>query len=205
MRALSEWESKQRLGDTLPRPRETLADDAGEAVAFCETVGGPLVAKASGVAHKTEGGLVRLGVTCEAVPEVFAELATAGDGRVLLAEQLNADLELIVGGYRDDQLGPVVTVGIGGIAAELFGDLVAVLAPPEPGELAAAVEELRGSALLAGIRGGHPVDLDALEQIVAAVSRLLVDDPTVAEVDCNPVMVVDGRPLVADALVVMTA
>ena len=203
MRPLTEWESKQRLGPSIPTPAETRASSREEAEAFCAGIHRRIVAKASGVAHKTEGGLVRFGITLDTVGRAFDELAAAGDGTVLLAEEIEAELELIVGGYRDDSFGPVVTVGIGGIAAEVFADIVAILAPPEPGEVAAAVERLAGSRLLAGIRGGPPVDLEALADIVDAVASLLVEDPSVQEIDCNPVMVTSGRPVVADALVVL--
>lgn len=202
MKTLSEWESKRRLPD-LPYPQEALAVSRDKAQEFVAALGKPVVAKASGVAHKTEGGLVRFGVSAQTVGPIWDELAAAGDGTVLLAEQVSAELELIVGGYRDPSFGPLVTVGIGGIAAEIFGDVVALLAPPEPGELAAAVKQLSGHKLLQGIRGGPPVDIGALARIVDSVAGLLVDDPMVAEVDCNPVMVCKGKPLVVDALVVL--
>jgi acetyl-CoA synthetase (ADP-forming) len=202
MKTLSEWESKRRLPD-LPYPQEALAVSRDKAQEFVAALGKPMVAKASGVAHKTEGGLVRFGVSAQTVGPIWDELAAAGDGTVLLAEQVSAELELIVGGYRDPSFGPLVTVGIGGIAAEIFGDVVALLAPPEPGELAAAVKQLSGHKLLQGIRGGPPVDIGALARIVDSVAGLLVDDPMVAEVDCNPVMVCKGKPLVVDALVVL--
>lgn len=202
MKTLSEWESKRRLPD-LPYPQEALAVSRDKAQEFVAALGKPMVAKASGVAHKTEGGLVRFGVSAQTVSPIWDELAAAGDGTVLLAEQVSAELELIVGGYRDPSFGPLVTVGIGGIAAEIFGDVVALLAPPEPGELAAAVKQLSGHKLLQGIRGGPPVDIGALARIVDSVAGLLVDDPMVAEVDCNPVMVCKGKPLVVDALVVL--
>ena len=202
MKTLSEWESKRRLPD-LPYPHEALAVSRDKAQEFVAALGKPMVAKASGVAHKTEGGLVRFGVSAQTVGPIWDELAAAGDGTVLLAEQVSAELELIVGGYRDPSFGPLVTVGIGGIAAEIFGDVVALLAPPEPGELAAAVKQLSGHKLLQGIRGGPPVDIGALARIVDSVAGLLVDDPMVAEVDCNPVMVCKGKPLVVDALVVL--
>ena len=202
MKTLSEWESKRRLPD-LPYPQEALAVSRDKAQEFVAALGKPVVAKASGAAHKTEGGLVRFGVSAQTVGPIWDELAAAGDGTVLLAEQVSAELELIVGGYRDPSFGPLVTVGIGGIAAEIFGDVVALLAPPEPGELAAAVKQLSGHKLLQGIRGGPPVDIGALARIVDSVAGLLVDDPMVAEVDCNPVMVCKGKPLVVDALVVL--
>ena len=203
MKTLNEWDSKARLGDQLPRPVEILATSREQAQQFAATVNGPVVAKASGVAHKTESNLVRLGLGPSDIGDVWDDLAAAGDGTVVLAEQINAELELIVGGYRDPGFGPLVTVGIGGIAAEIFSDIVAILAPPEEGEVAAAVAELAGKQLLAGIRGGSPVDLAALGSIIGAVSELLCSDPTVVEIDCNPVMVRNGVPVVADALLVL--
>jgi hypothetical protein len=203
MKALDEWDSKHRLGDSLPRPAETLATSSVEAQEFAARVKGPIVAKACGVAHKTEGGLVRLGLGPTDIGDVWDDLAAAGDGTVLLAEQIDAELELIVGGYRDHSFGPLVTIGIGGIAAEIFSDVVAILAPPEDGEVAEAVTRLAGRRLLEGIRGGPPVDLEALGRIVGAVASLLCSDPAVAEIDCNPVMVRNGVPIVADALVVL--
>ena len=203
MKALNEWDSKRRLGDGFPRPAEIRATSSVQAQEFAATVDGPIVAKASGIAHKTEGGLVRLGLGPSDIGDVWDDLANAGDGTVLLAEQIDAELELIVGGYRDRSFGPLVTIGIGGIAAEIFSDIVAILAPPEDGEVAAAVTQLAGRRLLEGIRGGPSVDLEALGSIVGAVAGLLCSDPTVAEIDCNPVMVRNGVPILADALVVL--
>ena len=203
MNALTEWESKKRLGDGLPRPVEILALSRDEAVQFATSVAGPVVAKASGVAHKTESGLVRLGLGLADIGQVWDELAAAGDGTVLLAEQVQAQLELIVGGYRDEGFGPLVTIGIGGIAAEIFSDVVAILAPPETGEVGEAVGHLTGHRLLEGIRGGPPVDIKALEQIVNVVAEALVSDTEITEIDCKPVMVCDGNPLVVDALVIL--
>lgn len=203
MRALNEWESKRRLGDRLPLPVETLATSRAQAQEFAATLDCPLVAKASGVAHKSERGLVRIGLRGCDIGAAWDDLAAAGDGTVLLAEQIDAELELIVGGYRDPSFGPLVTIGIGGIAAEIFGDVAAILAPPEDHEVAEAVRQLAGRRLLQGIRGGPPVDLDALGGIVAVVAELLCSDSAVAEIDCNPVMVRNGVPIVADALVVL--
>lgn len=204
MQALTEWESKCRLGTGLPRPAERLAGSRQQAEEFAAAIAAPLVAKASGVAHKTEAGLVRFGLGPADVGDAWDELAAAGDGTVLLAEQLDAELELIVGGYRDTTFGPLVTIGIGGIAAEIFADVVAILAPPVAGEVAETVTHLSGRRLLTGIRGGPPVDLEALAHVVAVVAGLLASDPEVAEIDCNPVMVCNGNPIVADALVVLT-
>lgn len=197
---MNEFEAKQRLG--VATPREALTRTSEEAVAFARSAPGPVVAKASGVAHKTEAGAVRLGLDAAGVAAAWDELAALGDGTVLVAEQVSGEIELIVGGVRDPQFGPVVSIGLGGVAAEAFRDAVFVLAPPEPGEVDRALAQLRSRALLDGWRGAPPVDRAALERIVSAVGRLLVEDEAVVEVDCNPVLVSGGHPLVLDALVV---
>lgn len=201
MSAWSEWETKQALGGDVPMPRELLTDDLDEALAFVADVGPEVVAKSSGVAHKSEGGLVRVGIDAEGLRTAFTDLADAGDGRVLLAELVrDAEYELIVGGLRDEVFGPVVAVGLGGIAAEVFHDAAFVLSPTTTDELGRALDGLRAGGLLRGLRGRPPLDRGALHGIVTAVGDLMEREPAVAEVDCNPVMVVHGVPVVVDAL-----
>jgi hypothetical protein len=195
---LSEWESKVLLGD-LPRPAEALTRSREEAVAFASELGRPVVAKASGMAHKSERGGVRLDAD---VTAVWDELAAMGDGTVLVAEMVRGELELIAGGLRDPQFGPLISLGLGGVAAEVLGDVVFLLAPRLPGELERAIGELRCAPLLRGYRGRPPVDLTELGRILDAIGSLLERDPDVVEVDCNPIAVCQGRPLVLDALVV---
>lgn len=195
---MTEWESKLALGD-LPRPREALTRSIEEAVGFAASIGGPVVAKASGIAHKIEAGAVRLDAD---VSTVWDELAGMGDGTVLVAEQVTGELELIAGGLRDPQFGPLVSVGLGGVAAEVFDDVAFLLAPPESGELDRAIAGLRCAPLFDGYRGAPPVDRGELARIVDAIGGLLARDPRVVEVDLNPIVVRRGRPLVLDALVV---
>ncbi|TMR97782.1 acetate--CoA ligase family protein [Nonomuraea basaltis] len=202
LRPLSEWESKRLLGPALPTAREARTTSAAQARAFARDIGAPVVAKASGVAHKSDAGLVRLGLGPEDAAACWAELAAAGDGTVLVAEQLRGELELIVGGSRDPSFGALVTVGLGGVATEVFDDVAVLLAPPEAGELDRALGRLRGARLLNGHRGAPPVDRAGLALIVDLVAALLEADPDVVEIDCNPVLVHDGRPTVLDALVV---
>ncbi len=195
---ITEWEAKRLLGD-IPRPREALTRSLGEALDFARGVGGPVVAKASGLEHKTERGGVRLDADLGAV---WAELAGLGDGTVLVAEQVSGELELIAGGARDPQFGPVVALGLGGVAAEVFGDVAFMLSPAGPDDLEQAVGRLRCGPLLHGHRGRPPVDRAGLLRIVRAIGRLLEQDPLVSAVDCNPVLVRAGSPLVLDALVI---
>ena len=198
VRPLTEWESKALLG-AVPRPREALTRSRAEAVAFAQSIGGPVVAKASGVVHKTEHGGVRLGAD---VAAVWDQLAVLGDGTVLVAEQVRGELELIAGGVRDPQFGPIVSIGLGSVAAEVLQDVAFLLAPTAPGELDRAIGWLRAAPLFDGHRGRPPVDRGQLQRILDAIGGLLVADPDVVEVDVNPIVVVDGCPLVVDALVV---
>lgn len=195
---MTEWESKLALGD-VPRPREALTRSLEEALEFARALGGPVVAKASGLRHKSEQGGVRLEADLETC---WHELAEMGDGTVLVAEQVRGELELLAGGVRDPQFGPILSVGLGGVAAEVLDDVAFVLSPPEPGELERALGRLRCAPLLRGWRGRPPVELGALTCILEAVAELLEHDPRVVEVDVNPIVVQQGRPLVVDALVV---
>ncbi len=200
---LTETESKARLGPQVRLPEELSTPDVDAAVAFAEGLAGRrVVAKASGVAHKTEANLVRVGLGPTDVRDCFVELAEAGDGTVLIAVEVPTELELIVGGVRDACFGPVVTIGAGGISAEAAPDVVAVLAPPEVGEVEAAMSALRIAPLLGAWRGRAPLDQTAFAELIDGVAAVF-DDPQVVAVDLNPVSVVDGLPIVLDALVVL--
>ncbi|MBJ7602248.1 MAG: acetate--CoA ligase family protein [Candidatus Dormibacteraeota bacterium] len=198
MRALNEWESKLLLGE-LPKPRETLTRTLSEALVFSASVAGPVVAKAVGLAHKSDRGAVVLDADLSAC---WQRLAGLGDGSVLVAEQVRGELELVAGGLRDAQFGPVLTIGLGGVAAEVFRDVAFLLSPTEPGELEKATARLLSAPLFRGWRGRPPVNLGALGSILAAIGVLLEADPKVSEVDVNPILIRDGQPLVLDALVV---
>ena len=128
--SLSEWESKRLLGPRLPRPAEMLSRTVEQACAFASEHG-VVVAKASGVAHKSDADLVRVGLDVDGVRACWAELAAGGDGTVLVSEMVRGDLELIVGALRDPQFGILVSLGLGGVAAEVLRDAVFLLAPIE--------------------------------------------------------------------------
>jgi hypothetical protein len=202
MTALSEVESKRFLGD-LPLPAELHTTDVAAAIAFAANHPGGVVAKASGMAHKTEGGLVRLNLNPDGVAACFGELAAAGDGSVLVVEMIRAEVELIIGAVKDPTFGPVIMIGAGGITAEAAPDVVALLSPPEPGEVADALDRLRIAPLLRGWRGKAPVDIAAIEKLVATIATA-IEQPDVSEIDCNPVAIVNGHPIVLDALVITT-
>jgi acetyl-CoA synthetase (ADP-forming) len=159
------------------------------------------------IAHKTERGLVRLGLrTPDEVREAAGALLAAAnpdDGAValLVAPQVKGARELIAGLHRDEQFGPCVMVGVGGVLAEAFGDVAFRLAPLEPVDAEDMLDDLRAAALLEPFRGEPAVDRTALVELLVGLSRLVEEHPDVVSVDVNPLIVVDGRPVAVDALV----
>jgi acyl-CoA synthetase (NDP forming) len=162
-----------------------------DAAAAATRLGYPVVAKvvSERLAHKTEAGGVRLGLADEAAVRAAVRnlLALDAGARVLLQAHCSGT-EVIVGGFRDPQAGPVVMAGLGGVFVEVLADVVFRLAPIDEEEAAEALGSLRGYPVLAGARGRPRVDLGALSTTLAGVSRLLVALPEIAELDLNPVM-----------------
>jgi acyl-CoA synthetase (NDP forming) len=168
-----------------------LCDGEEEAVAVATRLGYPVVAKVGGrsFVHKSDVGGVRLGLSDEAAVRAAARdlLRLDPDGRVLIQAQ-RAGEEVIIGGLRDPQAGPVVMVGLGGVLVEVLADVVFRMAPIDAEEAAAALRTLRGYPVLAGARGRPGVDLDALATTLASASRLLVAVGEISELDLNPVL-----------------
>src|SRR5262245_46132991 len=210
-RTLSESESKALLASFgVPSAPEVLVDDPDAAAVAAEQLGLPVVAKLSapGLAHKTERGLVRLGLsTSDEVRDAATDLFAAarpedGDVSVLVAPMVRGARELIAGVHDDGQFGRCVMVGIGGVLAEAVADVAFRLAPLEPVDAQEMLDDLRGQALLGPVRGEAPVDRDAVAAVLLALSRLATERPDVTSVDVNP-LVVDaaGAPIAVDALV----
>ncbi|MFK0284037.1 acetate--CoA ligase family protein [Streptomyces sp. NPDC090499] len=212
---LSEHAAKQLLRAYGIRvPREQLVTSAAAAVRAAGLVGYPVVMKASGgrLAHKTELGLVKIGLTSASqVRDAYRDLTgiaryegVALDG-VLVCQMVERGVEMVVGVTHDDLFGPTVTVGLGGVLVEVLHD-AAVRVPPFGEEQARdMLAELRGRTLLDGVRGRPPADLEALVEVVLRVQRMALElGGQLAELDINPLMVLEqGQGAVAlDALAV---
>ncbi len=212
-RTLSEHESKALLrGFGVPLAREVLAITPDHAVEAAAEVGFPVVLKLCGdaIAHKSERGLVRLGLAdAGAVRTAAAELLAAArpeDGPVslLVAEQVAGKRELIAGLVRDPQFGPCVVLGLGGILTEALGDVTFAAAPLTPAEARAMVGRLRASHLVTEAFRGEPAgDGEAIADLLVALGRVGSERADVASVDLNPVLLRarDGAPVAVDALV----
>ncbi len=214
MPTLSEADSKRLLAEhglRFPAERQVLAVD--DAVRAAEEIGFPAVLKlgGDGIAHKTERGLVRLGLrdagdVAQAAAELLAA-ATPADGAVhlLVAPMLRGSRELIAGLHRDPQFGMTVMLGIGGILAEALGDATVRLVPITTVDAAEMIDDLAMQPLLGEMRGEPPVDRDALVELLVALSDVAQAVPGIASVDLNPLLVVDGRPVPVDALVELSS
>ncbi|MFI8425914.1 acetate--CoA ligase family protein [Streptomyces sp. NPDC085460] len=212
---LSEHAAKQLLRAYGIRvPREQLVTSAAAAVRAAGLVGYPVVMKASGgqLAHKTELGLVKVGLTSASqVRDAYRDLTDIAryegidlDG-VLVCQMVGKGVEMVVGVTRDELFGPTVTVGLGGVLVEVLNDTAVRVPPFGEREARSMLDELRGRALLDGVRGAPPADVDALVEVVLRVQRMALElDGDLAELDINPLMVLPrGQGAVAlDALAV---
>jgi acetyl-CoA synthetase (ADP-forming) len=159
------------------------------------------------IAHKTERGLVRLGLgDADAVRVAAAEVlgrATPEDGdvAVLVAAMVRGNRELIAGVVRDEQFGPAVMLGLGGVLAEATQDVTFRLVPLARVDAEEMIDDLAAQRLLGPFRGEPPVDRPALVRVLLALSAVAAARPDIVSIDVNPLVVVDGRPVAVDALV----
>lgn len=210
MSTLSEPASKDLLrAFGVPFADERVVDDAAAAVAAADALGYPVVAKLSGeaIAHKTERGLVRLNLgDADMVRDAAVQLlaaATPEDGTVqlLVAPMLAGTRELIAGLNDDPQFGMTVMLGVGGILAEAVADVSIRLVPIERVDAEEMIDDLATQKLLGPFRGEPAVDRDALVGVLLALSAAGVAHDEIASADCNPLIIVDGKPVAVDALV----
>ena len=203
------YESARQLfaaaGVSFP-PARTVTDDAGfEAAAAA--IGPPLVLKALGRVHKSDGGGVVVGLrTAEEARTAYAELRARLQPPAVSVEAMvdtSDGVEVIVGCVRDRRFGPVVMVGLGGVATEVLADTAVALAPVSPAGAERLLLSLRMAPLLLGPRGRQPVDLEALATVVSQVSAVAAAHPELAELELNPVLARPSGAVALDARIVL--
>lgn len=210
MPTLSEAASKELLAAYgVPFPDERVVGSAAAAVGAAAGIGYPVVVKlgGDGIAHKTERGLVRLGLgSPDAVEEAATALLAAarpedGEVHLLVAPMLRATRELIAGLHDDPTFGMTVMLGVGGILAEAVADVAFRLVPIERVDAEEMIDDLATQRLLGPFRGEPAVDRAAVVDVLVGLSAAAGDRPDIAAADLNPLLVVDGRPVAVDALV----
>jgi acyl-CoA synthetase (NDP forming) len=215
--ALSEQEAKSILSRAGIRfPQELLARPGDDAGAVATAIGFPVVAKIASpdIPHKTEIGGVIVDLkdedeTREAARVILARARQkCPDARidgVALSQMITGGVETIAGVVQDPIFGPVVMFGLGGVFVEVLKDVTFRVAPFDASEAQRMIREIRGFAVLEGVRGAPPADIDALASMLAALSRFAAANADMIEsVDLNPVRVMpEGQGVVAlDALLV---
>ena len=210
MPTLSEAASKELLATFgVPFPTERIVSTAADAADAAAEIGFPVVVKLGGdaIAHKTERGLVRLGLgsadQVRDAAEALLAAATPQDGEVhlLVAPMLGATRELIAGLHDDPQFGMTVMLGVGGILAEAVADVSFRLVPIDRVDAEEMIDDLGLQALLGPFRGEPAVDRAAVADVLVGLSEAAGRRGDIAGADLNPLLIVDGRPVAVDALV----
>lgn len=213
--ALSEFQSKQVLkGFGIPVTREILVQTCDEAVDAAEQVGYPVVLKPCSweLMHKSELGCIELGLSGPgSVGQAFERIHEKIDTRrgvpldgVLVQEMVDGNRELVAGLSRDPQFGACVMLGFGGVTAEIIEDTVFRVAPFDQAEAMDMIGDLKSRPMLDAFRGQDPADLGTLCRILVGIGRLGLENPAIAEIDINPLIVSpDGSIKAADALIIL--
>ena len=200
---LDEAEAKRILAaHGLAIPEGRVAASPKEAAGAATTLGFPVALKALGVPHKTEAGAVALGlVDAEAVLRAAGRMP--GGSRFLVERMVQgAVAELILGVLRDPAHGLALTIGAGGVLAELLADTATLMIPAAEEDVRAGIASLRSAPLLDGFRGRPHGDIDAVVRAAMAVQAFAsANADRLLELDINPLIVRPEGAVAADALV----
>lgn len=215
-RSLLEPEAWALLADYgLPMPRHKVVHSAGQAAAAAAEIGFPVVLKivSRDVLHKSDAGGVRVNLTDEAgvrdaydgiLESVATHVPGARTEGVLVCEMLpGGGVECIVGMIQDESFGPAIMVGLGGVFVEVLQDVSFRVLPLAREDALEMIRELKGYALLKGVRGQKPKDVNALADILLGVARLVEKNPEIRELDINPCIVYERGAMPVDARIML--
>ncbi|MBU1209211.1 MAG: acetate--CoA ligase family protein, partial [Proteobacteria bacterium] len=200
-------------GIKLPEAR--LARDPQEAVRVAKEMGCPVAMKvvSSDIIHKSDVGGVKLGVEQHQVEGTFEDIIKNAEKvtqrsrilGILISPMVPPGQECIVGMIRDRQFGPVLMFGLGGIFVEVMKDVSFRVAPLVQEDIDEMVENIKGYKALIGIRGKKPKDIDAIKDILAKISQMVIDHPEIQEIDLNPIIVHEKGASIVDSRVIIRA
>ncbi|MHC1789597.1 acetate--CoA ligase family protein [Solidesulfovibrio sp.] len=201
----------------LPTPNTALARSSDEAVAAADKIGYPVVLKIASpqISHKSDVGGVKVNLTdAEAVKNAFFDITARAQRmrpEAYIAGCLVQEMapkgckEIIIGFKRDDQFGPLLMFGLGGIYVEILKDIAFRLAPLGRDDAKGIIREIKSYMLLKGVRGEQPVNFQAIEDILITMSELALDFPEIVEAEFNPVLVNSEKAVVADVRITLSA
>ena len=188
----------------IPMVRGVPVADEREAVQAAKQLGFPVAMKviSQEISHKSDVGGVQLNLRSEVgvndayqdmLRRIRQEYPKAKIEGVLIQSMVTGGRELIVGGRQDEQFGPIVLVGLGGIFVEIFGEVSVRVAPISHREAMEMIDELRGAPIFKGARGLKPSDIQSVVEVLLRLSQLLGDFPEIQEMDINPLRVFSIR------------
>ncbi len=197
-RLLDEAEGKALLANAgVAVPRSVTAKSLDELVVMAASLVAPLALKGLGFAHKTEAGAVRLGLS-----SLDGQAEMVGATGYLAEEMVTGSVaEVLIGLRRDPVYGVTLTIGMGGVTAEVLADTVTLVLPVSENEILVAMQRLRLWPLLDGYRGRAKADVNAVANIAVRLGALMTADDAIEEIEINPVMVQTIDAVAVDALV----
>src|SRR5438093_11190701 len=198
----------------IPVPKEGVAKSASEAAKIATDMGFPVVMKivSPDILHKTEAGGVMVGVkTAADVEKNYATiLANAkkykSDAKIegiQVQQMLAGGTEVIVGSITDGSFGKLVAFGLGGVLGEVLKDVTFRLAPATKHDALSMLDGIQAHDMLKGVRGGDPVNREALADVIIKVSQLVSDFAEIVELDLNPVFATKRDAIAADVRIVV--
>jgi acyl-CoA synthetase (NDP forming) len=212
---LLETESRQLLTEYhIDLPEAELADSIEKAIEIGNAIGYPLAMKvvSPDIIHKSDAGGIKLGLkNQEDIKTAFKEIMTNAQKTAakeniigtLISPMSKKGQECIIGMIRDAQFGPVIMFGLGGIFVEVLKDVSFRVAPLAAEDIDEMVKEIKGYTILTGIRGEKPKDIDAIKDILARLSEIVIDNPEIQEIDLNPVIVHEKGASIVDSRVII--
>ena len=198
----------------IPVPKEAVAKSAAEAAKLASDMGFPVVMKivSPDILHKTEAGGVMVGVKTAADAEKnYAAImenakkykADAKIEGIQIQQMLLGGTEVIIGSITDPSFGKLVAFGLGGVLVEVLKDVTFRLAPATNDDALSMLDGIQAAEMLKGVRGGDPVNRQALADVIVKVSQLVSDFPEIIELDLNPVFATKKDAIAADVRIVV--
>ena len=212
---LTEIESKELIKSAgIPVVEAKLARTKAEAVSLSKKMGFPVVLKivSPDIVHKSDSGGVRLGLAnAIQVGKAYSEILSAIkkhypkakiDG-ISVQKMARPGVEVIIGMTKDEQFGPVLMFGLGGILVEVLKDVSFRIVPLVKRDASQMIKEIKGYPLLEGYRGQEPADIPFLEALILKVSDFIDKNPEIKELDLNPVFAYKDGAVAVDARVIL--
>ncbi len=208
---LTEIEAKQVLENYgIMVPKYKVVKSLDEAVEAAEEIGYPVVLKivSPDIIHKTDIGAVKINITDEKelrngylgiIMNVRKYAPRATIYGISVQEMVPSGIEVIIGGIRDPQFGPLVMFGLGGIYVEVFRDVAFRVTPVSEREAEKMISEVKGYNIIRGVRGRPGGDINFIKETIMRVSQLLEDFEEISELDINPLMIYEKGGFAVDA------